>query len=86
MFNTPYGHCPLSKESTEATMAFLISLVTRCISWLSAAVITTKTKSNMGGNGYLFRLTASPLSLAISTVSSQDGESPKRAISNTPQI
>lgn len=86
MFNTSYGHCPLSKESTEATMALLISLVTRCISWLSAAVITTKTKSNMGGKGYLFCLTASPLSLAISTVSSQDGESPKRAISNTPQI
>lgn len=51
MFNTSYGHCPLSKESTEATMALLISLVTRCISWLSAAVITTKTKSNMGGKG-----------------------------------
>lgn len=62
MFNTSYGHCPLSKESTEATMALLISLVTRCISWLSAAVITTKTKSNMGGKGYLFCLTASPLS------------------------
>lgn len=85
MFNTSYGHCPLSKESTEATMALLLSLITRCISWLSAAVVTTTTKSNLGGKGYLFHLTASPLSLAISTVRSQDGESPKRDISDTPQ-
>ena len=67
MFNTSHGHCPLSKESAEATMALLISLVIRCSSWLSAAVVTTMTKSNLGGKGYLFHLTASPLSLAISS-------------------